>query len=717
MRKFAAVAALAVIAASCGDQGAPTEVASSVNLVKGPLVHTPSGAVFSQAEWDAKEDKSPWLETAERITARVNGSKPSDGVRFSVTGNAAPTVLCHQSGAYICGQIAALIPGTISTVWTSAQWNAATTAQFAQFDVIYIPDNAGGNPDFANKRNVYGAAITGRSALTGVHYEHCGSFAPNSGPCRVLKASIAWIHAGQGTGLLAATQYINASWLPTIAPFNGVTYSSIGGGYDLVRITDPGHATMQGSTDASLSNFRQSSHSIFGNVGGFTSVAEICNIPFALYPGSCSGGTFRPHFLVSSGAFADQDGDGVGDSADNCPTVGNADQADANSNGVGDACESAPQVTISPATISMAPGGSVTFTTSAQDSDNPASSLTYEWRVNGIVQSGATSSSFTATFSADAVVRVTVRDPGLLSGFDEAKVTIITNTPPTADAGSDQTHARTSAAGVSVTLDGSGSTDAEGPIASYSWSEGATVLGTGSSLTHAFSLGTHNVTLTVTDGNGVTDTDNVVVTVTNVAPVARAGNDQTLQCVSGGATAQLNGSASSDIDGTLSYSWGNGATTAMTSQSFGVGSHTASLTVTDNDGATDSDNVQITVVDTQDPTISMVLSPTTLWAPNHKMVKVASGISSSDGCFASSSLTFGVTVTTNEPVNGLGDGDTAPDWTVVNNGNGTYDVFVRAERSGTGTGRIYTITATSVDGSGNTATSTGTVTVPHSQKK
>ena len=35
----------------------------------------------------------------------------------------------------------------------------------------------------------------------------------------------------------------------------------------------------------------------------------------------------------------DQDGDGVGDSVDNCPTVANADQADADGDGIGDACE------------------------------------------------------------------------------------------------------------------------------------------------------------------------------------------------------------------------------------------------------------------------------------------------------------------------------------------------------------------------------------------
>jgi len=35
----------------------------------------------------------------------------------------------------------------------------------------------------------------------------------------------------------------------------------------------------------------------------------------------------------------DSDGDGIPDSADNCPFVSNPDQADSNANGVGDACD------------------------------------------------------------------------------------------------------------------------------------------------------------------------------------------------------------------------------------------------------------------------------------------------------------------------------------------------------------------------------------------
>jgi hypothetical protein len=54
---------------------------------------------------------------------------------------------------------------------------------------------------------------------------------------------------------------------------------------------------------------------------------------------------------------------------------------------------------------------------------------------------------------------------------------------------------------------------------------------------------------------------------------------------------------------------------------------------------------------------------------------------------------------------------------VIANGEGTHDVWVRAERSGGGSGRIYTITVAASDGSDNSASRTVTVTVPHSKKK
>jgi hypothetical protein len=92
---------------------------------------------------------------------------------------------------------------------------------------------------------------------------------------------------------------------------------------------------------------------------------------------------------------------------------------------------------------------------------------------------------------------------------------------------------------------------------------------------------------------------------------------------------------------------------------------------------------------------------------------VSRGITASDTC--DPSPTVRVTVASDEPENGLGDGDTAPDWSVQQAGAAIFDVSVRAERSGRGDGRVYTIGAVGTDGSGNGATAGGTVTVPHNQ--
>jgi len=85
---------------------------------------------------------------------------------------------------------------------------------------------------------------------------------------------------------------------------------------------------------------------------------------------------------------------------------------------------------------------------------------------------------------------------------------------PIANAGSDQT-VECAGATTSVTLDGTGSTPGTGSINSYSWAEGATSLGTGSTSTLMVSLpkGSHTITLTVTDTGGGSDSDDVVVNI------------------------------------------------------------------------------------------------------------------------------------------------------------------------------------------------------------
>jgi hypothetical protein len=92
------------------------------------------------------------------------------------------------------------------------------------------------------------------------------------------------------------------------------------------------------------------------------------------------------------------------------------------------------------------------------------------------------------------------------------------NNPPTADAGSDSTWTDTDGdGGVMVPLSGSGS-DPDGDALTYQWFEGATLLASTAAPSVWFTVGTHTVTLEVTDTRGASGTDTVVVTV-NPAPV------------------------------------------------------------------------------------------------------------------------------------------------------------------------------------------------------
>jgi hypothetical protein len=107
---------------------------------------------------------------------------------------------------------------------------------------------------------------------------------------------------------------------------------------------------------------------------------------------------------------------------------------------------------------------------------------------------------------------------------------------------------------------------------------------------------------------------------------------------------------------------------------------------------------------------SVSATPNSLGAPNHKMTPVAISARVTDNC--PGATTWSVTgISSNEPANGTGDGDTEPDWTMA----GAHAVSLRAERAGTGSGRIYTITITAKDVAGNASTATTTVAVPHNK--
>ena len=90
----------------------------------------------------------------------------------------------------------------------------------------------------------------------------------------------------------------------------------------------------------------------------------------------------------------------------------------------------------------------------------------------------------------------------------------LTNLPPHAHAGPDQTVPDNNGDGTElVALDGTASSDSDGSIVSYEWSEGGTPIGAGATAGVWLSVGVHSLTLEVTDDDGDSATDSVVVTV------------------------------------------------------------------------------------------------------------------------------------------------------------------------------------------------------------
>lgn len=87
--------------------------------------------------------------------------------------------------------------------------------------------------------------------------------------------------------------------------------------------------------------------------------------------------------------------------------------------------------------------------------------------------------------------------------------------PPVANAGPDITSPVSHLNHAHVNLDGRASFDPDGFIASYNWSENGSTLSTLALDTIEFTLGTHLITLTTTDNDGLTGTDQVRVTVTS----------------------------------------------------------------------------------------------------------------------------------------------------------------------------------------------------------
>jgi hypothetical protein len=185
------------------------------------------------------------------------------------------------------------------------------------------------------------------------------------------------------------------------------------------------------------------------------------------------------------------------------------------------------------------------------------------------------------------------------------------NQGPVANAGPNQTILPPTS---TATLDGSGSFDPDGTISAYSWVKtsgpsGGTITSPSTVQTGITGLnqGVYVFTLTVTDNNSVSNSASVQITVNTPPNVVISANPDTLVVLNTN-TVTLIGSASTDPDGTISsYSWiklvgpsggnissPNSANTNIIGLSQGV--YVYQLTAVDNNGASSSKTIRITVL-------------------------------------------------------------------------------------------------------------------------
>lgn len=217
-----------------------------------------------------------------------------------------------------------------------------------------------------------------------------------------------------------------------------------------------------------------------------------------------------------------------------------------------------------------------------------------------------------------------------------------------------------------------------------------------------FALGTTTVTCTATNAAGSTSASFHITVEDNAGPVLDIPAVLEVEATSpAGATATYTATATDAVDGPVAIDCQPASGTF-----FAFGTTTVFCTATDTKGHETAGSFDVIVQDTTAPTITTATAnPAGLWPPNHKMVPITLTVTATDAVDPTPSIHI-VDVSSNQPVNGTGDGDTGPDWVITS----PLTLELRAERSH-GVDRVYTITVAATDLYGNVSTTTIAVTV------
>ncbi|MFP4089544.1 MAG: tandem-95 repeat protein, partial [Cyclobacteriaceae bacterium] len=188
------------------------------------------------------------------------------------------------------------------------------------------------------------------------------------------------------------------------------------------------------------------------------------------------------------------------------------------------------------------------------------------------------------------------------------------NEVPIANAGPDQTLTDTDADEVEeVTLDASASSDPDGEITSYDWNWGESGSATGVDPIVNLPVGTTTITLTVTDDEGATATDQVVITINEPSDPTFTLSPATVEAnedFSGTIEVTIN---PDDTSADVSYSF-NPALDAVTVASLSFDAATKTITIGSLANANGTADIVITATDdvsskTATQTLSLTISP------------------------------------------------------------------------------------------------------------
>jgi len=240
------------------------------------------------------------------------------------------------------------------------------------------------------------------------------------------------------------------------------------------------------------------------------------------------------------------------------------------------------------------------FTFTANTTDLDGTIKDYEWDLGD----GSLASTIMATHTykrpGNYTVRLTVRDDDGSEARALTYVNII-DEPPKADGSITTGQALTF---TKVGFRGDESTDLEGPV-TYSWNFGDSNYSTEANPKHAYGRpGTYNVTLTVKDTAG--QTDSVMLDPVKVFNRLPKADFRDFGNYTRNGTVYFDATNSSDPEGPLTYAWELDDGTEGTSPVFGhiypkAGTYTVNLTVTDMDGAKAKATKTVTVKELPPP--------------------------------------------------------------------------------------------------------------------